>query len=313
MRLYVGITDYNWFTFLASKGRTEEVNFWRPSAQTTFKRLQPGELFLFKLHAPNNFIVGGGFFIRFLQTPISLAWRAFGEANGVGSLQALRQIIGGHRAKGVSLGDDPIIGCILLGECFFFSKEEWIPSPVNLSSSIVQGKSYELTGQTGLSLWEGVRERLQRHAVQPELIGPATGTVIEGPKFGTPISVAPRLGQGAFRLLVTDAYNRRCAVTQERILPVLEAAHIRRYSSGGEHSLANGLLLRSDLHRLFDLGYLMVDPGQHTIEVSHRLKEEFENGRDYYALQGRKASIPIDPRYAPSRDNLLYHASKVFR
>jgi putative restriction endonuclease len=98
--------------------------------------------------------------------------------------------------------------------------------------------------------------------------------------------LAARLGQGSFRLLVTDAYNRRCAITQERTLPVLEAAHIRRYSSGGEHSLANGLLLRSDLHRLFDLGYLMVDPDRCEVTVSRRLKEEFENGRGYCALQG---------------------------
>lgn len=140
MRLLVGITDYSWFTFLASKSRIEEVNFWRPSAQTSFKALQPGELFLFKLHSPNNFIVGGGFFIRFLQTPLSLAWRAFGEANGVGSLQALREHIGVYLENGIPVGDDPIIGCILLGECFFFRKEEWIPSPADFSSNIVQGK-----------------------------------------------------------------------------------------------------------------------------------------------------------------------------
>ena len=70
----------------------------------------------------------------------------------------------------------------------------------------------------------------------------------------------PRLGQGAFRVLVTDAYRRRCTISNERTLPVLEAAHIRPYADNGPHQLSNGLLLRSDLHRLFDLGYFTVDP-----------------------------------------------------
>jgi len=191
-------------------------------------------------------------------------------------------------------------------------KNGFLP-PADFSSNIVQGKSYELTGQTGQHLWQAVRERLQRHAVRRDLVGPATGTVIQGPRFGRPVPVAPRLGQGTFRLPVTDAYNQRCAISQERTLPVLEAAHIHRYSSGGEHSLANGLLLRSDLHRLFDLGYLTIDPDHHEVEVSRRLKEEFENARDYYALQGRTADLPSNPRDAPSNQNLLFHAQHIFR
>ena len=74
-------------------------------------------------------------------------------------------------------------------------------------------------------------------------------------RFGQPQLVKPRLGQGAFRILVTDIYGRRCAVTQERTLPALEAAHIRPYSDGGEHEAPNGLLLRRDIHSLFDTGY----------------------------------------------------------
>lgn len=67
----------------------------------------------------------------------------------------------------------------------------------------------------------------------------------------TPQIVRPRLGQGAFRIVVTDTYERRCAVTGERTLPVLEAAHIKSYADGGAHDITNGLLLRSDLHTLF--------------------------------------------------------------
>jgi hypothetical protein len=52
-------------------------------------------------------------------------------------------------------------------------------------------------------------------------------------RYGAPVLVPPRLGQGAFRVAVTDAYGRSCAVTREHSLPVLEAAHIQPYALGG--------------------------------------------------------------------------------
>jgi putative restriction endonuclease len=111
---------------------------------------------------------------------------------------------------------------------------------------------------------------------------------------------------------VTDAYGKRCAFTRERTLPVLEAAHIKPYAAGGRHELSNGLLLRSDLHKLFDLGYVTVDPGTRQIVVSRRIKEEFENGRDYYALHGSVLQSPNDPVALPSLANLTFHSASVF-
>jgi putative restriction endonuclease len=61
MRLFVGVTDYDWFQLRAGKLGVDEVNFWRPSPEAGFKALSPGELLLFKLHSPRNFIAGGGF------------------------------------------------------------------------------------------------------------------------------------------------------------------------------------------------------------------------------------------------------------
>jgi hypothetical protein len=69
-------------------------------------------------------------------------------------------------------------------------------------------------------------------------------------RYGAPTLVRPRLGQGAFRVIVIEVYDRRCTITGERTLPVLEAAHIKPYVSGGPHPPENGLLLRSDLHTL---------------------------------------------------------------
>lgn len=121
-----------------------------------------------------------------------------------------------------------------------------------------------------------------------------------------------RLGQGAFRVLVTDAYTRRCAITGERTLPVLEAAHIKPFAKSGPNVTANGLLLRSDLHKLFDSGYLSIAPDL-SVEVSRKIKEEFENGRDYYALHGRQLVIvPAINRERPSVEYLEWHNNNVY-
>lgn len=122
---------------------------------------------------------------------------------------------------------------------------------------------------------------------------------------------SPRLGQGIFRVSVLDAYGRACAVTTEHSLPVLDAAHIRPFSSGGEHSVANGLVLRSDLHRLFDRGYVTVDEDDRLV-VGRRLKDDFDNGRTYYALHGRSITLPQDVAFRPDRDALAWHRSRAF-
>lgn len=124
--------------------------------------------------------------------------------------------------------------------------------------------------------------------------------------------IRPRLGQGAFRVLVTDIYHRRCAVTQERTLPALEAAHIRPYGDGGEHEARNGLLLRRDIHSLFDAGYVTVTPDFH-FEVSRRIREEFDNGKHYYALQGQKVSVPQKPSQHPDPVALSWHNEHCFK
>jgi putative restriction endonuclease len=100
-------------------------------------------------------------------------------------------------------------------------------------------------------------------------------------QYGEPSLVKVRLGQSAFRVLLTDTYQRRCAMSGERTLPVLEAAYIKPFAKSGPHSISNGLLLRSDLHKLFDAYYLTITQ-DYKIEVSRKIKEEFQNGKEYY-------------------------------
>jgi putative restriction endonuclease len=135
----------------------------------------------------------------------------------------------------------------------------------------------------------------------------------EFPAYGNPILSKVRIGQGAFRVGVIDAYNRRCSISGEKTLPVLEAAHIKPYAISGQNSIANGILLRSDMHKLFDTGYITVTP-DHKVEISKRIKEEFENGREYYQHHGKSLLyLPGNISERPSATYLDWHNTTVYK
>jgi putative restriction endonuclease len=302
VRTFVGITDWDWFELLRRQQGLDEVNFWQPSGSRQFRALNPGELFLFKLHSPRNYIVGGGLFAHSSLLPIGLAWEAFGIANGAVDFMQMRARVEHYRHQGNDQFADYTVGCILLEQPFFLNENQWIPVPGNWSKNIVQGRGYDLTVEPGLTLWTQLQTA----------IGAPMEVREEGARYGSPILSFPRLGQGSFRIIVTDAYDRRCAVTNERTLPALDAAHIKPYSGSGKHSVENGLLLRRDLHALFDRGYMTVTPGLE-LEVSRRIREEFENGRDYYRLHGNLIRSPANPLHRPSVEYLEWHNQNVYR
>lgn len=110
---------------------------------------------------------------------------------------------------------------------------------------------------------------------------------------------------------VTDAYDRSCAITGEHSLPVLEAAHIQSFAKEGPNDVRNGLLLRADLHRLFDRGYITVTP-ELQLEVSDRLKADYNNGRAYYPLRGQPVRLPSQIRDRPASEYLTWHNERVY-
>ena len=301
MNIFVGVTDKNWYEQLKSQA-TDEVNFWNPGG-TPFKALQENELFLFKLHYPDNYIVGGGFFVRFSLLPPVLAWQAFGEKNGTHSFQELINRIQKYR-KSKDTDINKPIGCTILTEPFWFHENDWILAP-EWSASIMRGKTYYTDTAEGKRLYNMIQERIPRAIINPSVVS------AEDPRYAES-ETKHRLGQGAFRIVVTEAYQRRCAITGERTLPVLEAAHIIPYSNNGAHSVTNGLLLKSDFHTLFDDGYITVTKDYH-VEVSRRLHEDYGNGRDYYKYHGQKLiMIPNDNHQLPSQLTLEWHNEHVF-
>lgn len=313
MKYYLGVTDTKWYSYLSNR-QPEDVNFWQPGGNLKFGVISTGAPFLFKLKAPVNAIGGMGFFSSHTFLPLSVAWDTFGVRNGCRDFIEFSRMIRAYRKDGENV--NPVIGCIVLTDPIFFREEDWIDVPGNWAKSIVQGKSYETSDPIGNELWQKVEILVQKYLADRQGIFNKSPLVLEdpmGPSYGNSILQKVRLGQGAFRVLVTDAYSRKCSITGEKTLPVLEAAHIKPYAISGPHSLTNGILLRSDLHKLFDTGYVTVTKDL-KVEVSPRIREEFENGKEYYQFHGKPLYvIPQSSNEQPGEVYLDWHNSNVYR
>ena len=322
MRFFVGVTDGNWFNYLV-RNNTGEINFWRPSAQTLFRAIEPGSLFLFKLHSPNNFIVGGGHFVGSVRLPLTRAWRCFETNNGAESFDTFKNSIMEYRRRnGAESIADPEICCIILNEPFFFDRSEWIEVKSDWASNIVSGKTYGTEEPIGHRLWNQVHEVLNarivssasRVASSPVMYTVSAGEAeVPGKVFGNQYLRTARLGQGAFRTMITEEYRRRCCITGESTLPVLEAAHIRPVAQNGENKLVNGLLLRADMHILYDQGLIGVTP-DYKVQISSEIKNLYHNGIIYYAHHDQALrSLPASPELQPAKEALEWHMDTKFQ
>ncbi len=308
MRAFVAPTDLSWFRFLSRQPGIDEVNFWFPKPWGgEFQVLAPGQPLLFKLKKPYNAIGGGGFFSKYWEVPLSIAWETFGTKNGAARRDEFKASIVRLRREPDLPATDPIIGCVILVEPFFWHERDWIHDPPGFQKNIVRGRTYDLRAGDGRALWDLVAGRLRADTARE---GPPAYDVAGG--YSDPFLQPRRLGQGGFRALVTDAYERSCAITKERALPALDAAHILPFSDVRAHSVRNGILLRSDVHRLFDAGYITVTP-DHRVEASRRMKDDFNDGENYLKLHGANVWVPTDPRSQPDEIALRWHNEVVYR
>ena len=305
----VAVTDFGWYEFLARRSLTE-VNFWTPSDRHRFSASQFSPFF-FKLKAPHRAIAGFAYFAKWSSLPSWLAWECFGEGNGCESLAEFEARLAGIRSRIRYVPSGPVanIGCILLVQPVFFAREAWIPQPTDWHDRTVSSDQYDLTKGEGLRIWEACLERAGQSIAAPARLPQVAGPAV--PRYGAPQVVAPRLGQGTFRVTVTDAYNRSCAATDEHSLPVLEAAHIRSYAKEGPHDVRNGILLRADLHRLLDKGYITITSDLN-LEVSPRLRADYSNGRSYYPLHGKELRLPSSQYEQPAIEFVEWHNQTVY-
>lgn len=115
-------------------------------------------------------------------------------------------------------------------------------------------------------------------------------------------SIVRRRGQPRFRAQLLEAYEGRCSVSGCGIEPVLEAAHISPYLGPHTNTVTNGLLLRADLHTLFDLGLLAVDSKAMSVVIAEKLSES-----EYSQLKGKPLLLPKEAHWLPSAKALELH------
>ncbi len=301
MKAIFAVTDPAWLATL-SRAKAREANFWQP--RPTRVAQTPGTPWIFKVRGTDR-IGGFGFFSYWTEMPLGVAWTTFERANGVDSLADMRLRVDALRRSAENPSDT--IGCVVLSDCVFLPANEIIEAPRDWKPNIVRIAGYEMDSGEGARVWAQLR------ALDPLEAQPAYSPVVQAPGgYVTPTLVAARRGQGAFRLMVMDAYARRCAVTGERTLPVLEAAHIVPFAEESKHEVRNGILMRSDVHRLYDAGLVTVEPNL-TFRVSSRIDKDYSNGKIYYALDGKTIAAPDRLEYRANSDALAWHRDRVFR
>lgn len=307
---FLAVTNFDWFSFLKQE-QAVEANFWVPNA-IPFRALQPGAHLLFKIKAPHNAIGGGGIFLGYRSFGIAQAWQFLEKGNGAPSLDVLRRNIFGTYWNTKSTLQSTI-GSILLEDTVFFERKNWIQIPASWKKNISRGRKYTHDESPEITrLWE--RYAALRHTYS----SPSVSTLplaFADPEAtnGNAFLNKSRQGRGLFRVQVMEAYQGRCAITGENTPLVLQAAHIVPIYRGGQHSICNGMLLRSDFHTMFELGYLSVRPDDYTILVSSALHDFYVDGVPYNARENQKIYLPQEQEHWPSPEYLEWHNQHIYQ
>ncbi len=117
--------------------------------------------------------------------------------------------------------------------------------------------------------------------------------------------IVMRVGQPKFRRDLLSAYQNRCAVTGCDVPEALEAAHIVPYKGADANHVTNGLVLRSDIHALFDKFRIAVDTNTMTLIIHPNLEDT-----SYSNLSEAPITVPTNIQLHPSRKALDYHRTK---
>lgn len=141
-----------------------------------------------------------------------------------------------------------------------------------------------------------------RHLIEERYFDPEN---IEDARIRVIASIVRRQGQPEFRRQLLDAYSGRCSITKADVAEALEAAHIVAYKGAETNCLANGILLRADIHTLFDLYLLSICPESYTVKLSLKLLST-----SYKELHDIRINLPLSPDAYPSRDALRQHYNR---
>lgn len=184
-----------------------------------------------------------------------------------------------------------------------------VPVGVLIQRSRKPNVRYEVLGLAYVRGWERgyfILESVDAVAMDAPAEQPTVAsfdpTSLEDGRKRIQAAIVARQGQGRFRRQVLAAYGGRCAITDCDVEAALEAAHIVPYRGAQTNAVQNGLLLRADLHTLFDLGLLAIDAATLTVRLHASLAKS-----SYGALASKAVRLPQDPGLRPHPDALELH------
>jgi hypothetical protein len=169
-------------------------------------------------------------------------------------------------------------------------------------SEFLVKNSYPLSLKSASSILRKEQSELFEQHQLVESIGYYDAANIEDERRRVIASIVQRQGQAEFRNKLLKAYNHRCPITGCNAEPALEAAHIVPYKGPKTNHIANGLLLRADIHTLFDLHLLSIHPGTYEIVISPELLST-----SYKEYIGKTMSLPEQKVAQPDPIALAEH------
>jgi len=283
-------TDIDWFNFIKANSFVSEVNFWTPTSWN-ISRLKPGDKFYFMLKAPIRKIGGGGTFKEYIDLSIEKAWNRFGLKNGCANKRELIDRLNRYRTKRSTeegISSEGKIGCIILQDVEVWDEDKYVDlkdTSISFPDQVVKIK-YFTEGDVFLAT-PSVSKSTNFMPLPSGIF-----------KEGSTATITARKGQGSFKGMIAKVYGNACCISQEATPELLEAAHIQPYFNESSHHSQNGLLLRVDLHKLFDNGLLYID-SDYIIHISPYLKSDY-----YRNFHGETIRLPKNKSDWPSVEAL---------
>jgi hypothetical protein len=312
---YIINTDPYWFAHVFSRGIKNPV-FWRKTARNPNREaVVPGNQLFFRVTKTNPPVIRGRGVINAVGVyTLAEAFDAFDQRLGYPSM---REMISASTkwTSGIHLQPNTKMFCIVVSDFQVLRDIRTDTELANLGidfihTNVVTGK--ELDDAQTSALLEIARDRASQpvsslvsfisNGAASEAVDEFNPRNIQDAREKIARLVAKRQGQPEFRKKLLKAYGSKCAISGSNAPAALEAAHVIPYLGPQTNHVSNGLLLRADLHTLFDLGLIAIDSYTMTVIVHPSLL-----ATDYRELAGKAVSLPANKRDRPNKEALDIH------
>lgn len=315
MGSYIINTDPHWYSFVFSQGIKNPVFWLKRERSPSRETIIPGNPIFFRITRTNPPVIKGhGVVVSASVYSLTDAFNLYGQRLGYPSMGEMVDASASW-TSGVQLQPDTRMFCVEVAD---FRVTEDIRTDTRLSDlgiefdhrHVVTGKELDDAQTTALlNLARSAHGRQVRSLVSLIDNEEAAGAVdefnprdIQDGREKIARLVAKRRGQHKFRKKLLAAYDSKCAITGCDAIAALEAAHIIPYRGHQTNHVTNGLLLRADLHTLFDLGLIAIDSSSMLVVMHPDLL-----ATDYKSLSGKRVMLPKNKQHRPNIEALDIH------